>query len=224
MSKRKKRTRSVLRLEDLPNPVAIAQLDAAADAIAKQIDKELGGKPGTETLRSILPASLLLMAVRESKPGPITMQLDDGPEVEVRAVDVETFAMGMMAKSMGALMNDMVSRIVAKGPTKMRLFDGGAVTLKQRWGVRIYLRGKALDWARLDRLNGDPNPSVFATKADADAEVDSLTFLTQQEKRPFTYKAELLPLMVPPTPGASQGGSEKTSRRKGRRKTTAKKR
>jgi|HubBroStandDraft_2_1064218.scaffolds.fasta_scaffold00001_64 hypothetical protein len=151
MSKRKKRARSVLRLEDLPNPVAIAQLDAAADAIAKQIDKELGGKPGTETIRSILPASLLLMAVRESKPGPITMQLDDGPEVEVRAVDVETFAMGMMAKSMGALMND----ILAKSPTKLRLFDG---------------------------------------------------------------------TVVPPTPGASQGGSEKTSRRKGRRKTTAKKR
>lgn len=32
------------------------------------------------------------------------------------------------------------------------------------------------------------------------------------------------PVAVPPTSGASQGGSEKTSRRKGRRKTTAKKR
>jgi hypothetical protein len=224
MSKRKKRARSVLRLEDLPNPVAIAQLDAAADAIAKQIDKELGGKPGTETLRSILPASLLLMAVRESKPGPITMQLDDGPEVEVRAVDVETFAMGMMAKSMGALMNDVMGKVLAKGP---RLFDPNTkpvVTPKPRWGVAIYVDGKHVDWVDLDYdldyglVKGRKRqPSVFASRNDAEAQADSENFLAESDERDERYVAKL----VPPTPRAPQGGPRKTARRQGRRKTTA---
>jgi hypothetical protein len=215
VSKRKKTF--TITANDIPNPVAVKALQDAASAIADRIDDT---KPGMQTLKDFLPSSLLLYA---TSLGGFDLVMQDGTKVPVRSVDMQAAGMDMVARATGRYMSQLVGK---------RLADD-----KSLWGVAQYHRGKFVRFVDLDaheraKLFNDHErrPSVFATRDDAQAEADSLTFLADQEEyggasfRVEPIPAKLLAKVSPATATGKRGGTRTGSRRRGRAKPTARKR
>ena len=106
-------------IDELSNPVAVAALQDAAKALVADLDE---GKPGMETLKAILPAALLMAVPNDVADG--ALELDDGTVVPVRNVDLQVAGLGMFARAMAKIGNEVLTKDVARLP--MRLFNADA--------------------------------------------------------------------------------------------------
>ena len=111
-------------IDDLPNPVAVAVLKDGAKQLMDDISHGMDmTRPGMDLVREVLPATLLMQVVKGTK---VDLELDDGTKIQVRDIDMQVAGLGMFAKVMAKLGNEVIGRAVGKTPAPLRLFDAAA--------------------------------------------------------------------------------------------------